>query len=116
MDDDALLEHVLGVLERRGARYRYGAPLDVRWMAGGWSSHFEFRHDHVRVRTDFVTRPPRIGPDELCRLWVELEGADPPYTDARTLAELKADAARPETHRTRALRALFQKLAGCADG
>jgi len=27
----------LAVLERHGARYRPGAPLDVRWLAGGWS-------------------------------------------------------------------------------
>ena len=35
------LHHVLEVLQKRGARYRFGAPLDVRWMEGGWSSHFE---------------------------------------------------------------------------
>ena len=34
---------VLGVLEERRAWYRPGAPLDVRWLSGGWSSHFEYR-------------------------------------------------------------------------
>ena len=64
-EHDSALEHVLGVLERHGARYRYGAPLDTRWMAGAWSSHFEFRQELLRVRTDFFTRPPRISPADL---------------------------------------------------
>jgi len=29
-DDDEALGHVLAVLEKRGARYRFGAPLDAR--------------------------------------------------------------------------------------
>jgi hypothetical protein len=33
---------VLGELEACGARYRVAPPLDVRWLSGGWSSHFEF--------------------------------------------------------------------------
>lgn len=54
-------EHVLTELERRGAHYRLGAPLDIRWLAGGWSSHFEFVDDHRRrVRCDFLSRPPRV--------------------------------------------------------
>ncbi len=54
-------EHVLTVLESRGARYRPSAPLDVRWLSGGWSSHFEFFDDRRRrVRCDFVSRPPRV--------------------------------------------------------
>jgi hypothetical protein len=32
-EDPAMLDHVLGVLARHGARYRFGAPLDVRWMS-----------------------------------------------------------------------------------
>lgn len=32
-DDEEALTHVLKVLQRYGARYRYGAPLDLRWMA-----------------------------------------------------------------------------------
>ena len=59
-EDKEALQQVLRVLDRHGARYRFGAPLDVRWMAGGWSSHFEFRHESLRVRTDFFTRPPRV--------------------------------------------------------
>lgn len=59
-------QRVLGVLERHGARYRLGAPLDVRWLAGGWSSHFELADpEGRRIRCDFVTRPPRVAPSEL---------------------------------------------------
>ena len=83
------LAHVLGVLARHGARYRFGAPLDVRWMRGGWSSHLEFRREELRVRTDFFTRPPRVAADELASLWAEQEGRDPPFTGARILAEMK---------------------------
>lgn len=54
-------ERVLAELTRRGARYRPGAPLDVRWLAGGWSSHFEFFDEHRRrIRCDFLSRPPRV--------------------------------------------------------
>jgi hypothetical protein len=64
--------HVLDVLGGRGARYRPGAPLDVRWLAGGWSSHLEF-HDEKdrRVRCDFLARPPRLDPDVVRRLFRE---------------------------------------------
>lgn len=49
------------VLERHGARYRAGAPLDPRWLSGGWSSHFEFRDPSGRrIRCDFFSRPPRV--------------------------------------------------------
>jgi hypothetical protein len=80
---------VLEVLEKRGARYRFGAPLDVRWMEGGWSSHLEFSADALRVRTDFVTRPPRLSSSDLSGLWREVGGADVPVVDPRRLAELK---------------------------
>ena len=30
-EDPVALDHVLHVLARHGARYRFGAPLDVRW-------------------------------------------------------------------------------------
>ena len=90
-EDAEALEHVLGVLEERGAHYRFGAPLDLRWLAGGWSSHFEFRTQKLRVRTDFVTRPPRITPMSLRSVWVraEAERKPVPFIDVVTLAELK---------------------------
>ncbi len=54
-------DRVLDELEARGARYRPAAPLDVQWLAGGWSSHFEFSDARQRrVRCDFVSRPPRV--------------------------------------------------------
>ena len=68
-EDEEATAHVLDVLAHRGARYRFGAPLDVRWLAGGWSAHFEHWRDGLRLRTDFVTRPPRLAPDALDRLW-----------------------------------------------
>jgi len=67
------MQHVLAVLGERGARYRFGAPLDLRWMRGGWSAHLEFQLMPLRVRTDFVTRPPRLGPSALARLWQNAE-------------------------------------------
>ncbi|HVT59237.1 MAG TPA: hypothetical protein VHR45_12635 [Thermoanaerobaculia bacterium] len=61
---------VLAVLGRHGARYRPGAPLDLRWLAGGWSSHFEFFDPKSRrIRCDFLTRPPRVRPEELAALF-----------------------------------------------
>jgi hypothetical protein len=71
--DAEAVDHVLGVLSRRRARYRFGAPLDLRWLASGWSAHFEFRWEALRLRTDFVTQPPRIAPEELARMWAEAD-------------------------------------------
>ncbi|MEE8526194.1 MAG: hypothetical protein V3T72_19830, partial [Thermoanaerobaculia bacterium] len=52
---------ILEVLTRRGGRYRAGAPLDPRWLAAGWSSHFEFSDErNRRIRCDFFSRPPRV--------------------------------------------------------
>ncbi len=73
----------------KGARYRFGAPLDLRWLAGGWSSHFEFRQDSLRMRTDFVTRPPRITPDQLTRMWEEAEVTGNEVVSPEPLAALK---------------------------
>ena len=68
----------LAVLERHGARYRPGAPLDVRWLAGGWSSHFEFPDaERRRIRCDFVTRPPRMEAGEISRLFEAPEPTEP---------------------------------------
>ena len=83
------LAHVMSVLERHGARYRYGAPLDIRWMRGGWSSHFEFHFEAIRVRADFVTRPPRLEADDLDALWCEQASSAIPVVDPRRLIELK---------------------------
>lgn len=88
-EDDEAASHVLSVLSQRQARYRFGAPLDVRWMRGGWSSHFQFRHGALRVRTDFFTRPPRLSDRRLRDLWGEQEGSDIPFVAAADLAELK---------------------------
>ena len=83
------LEHVRDVLHSYGAHYRFGAPLDSRWMSGGWSAHLEFRDGPLRIRTDFVTRPPRLEPDDLETLWEEQRGEDIPLVDVRRLVELK---------------------------
>ncbi|MFY9345143.1 MAG: hypothetical protein WAT39_21820 [Planctomycetota bacterium] len=91
-EDDEALAHVLAVLEGHGARYRFGAPLDVRWLAHGWSSHFQFTANGLRVRTDFFTRPPRVGVPELAALWREQEGRDPPFTGPGVLLRIKQTA------------------------
>lgn len=84
------VEHVLRVLDGQSAHYRFGAPLDARWMAGGWSAHLEFSCEGLRVRTDFVTRPPRLKPDRLAQIWREQEsGRELPFLGARDLVETK---------------------------
>lgn len=88
-EDVEATQHVLAVLAARGARYRFGAPLDVAWLTGGWSAHLEFSCDGLRVRTDFFTRPPRVTPSSLARMWRDAEGVELPFTDARILAEMK---------------------------
>jgi len=88
-EDPEATEAVLAVLESHGAHYRFGAPLDVRWLTGGWSSHFEFRAGEQRVRTDFFTRPPRLSPADLERMWREQEGKDPPFVGIRELIAQK---------------------------
>ena len=61
---------MLAVLTRHGARYRPGAPLDIRWLAGGWSSHFEFFDpEGRRIRCDFLSRPPRVRSTEVAGLF-----------------------------------------------
>lgn len=88
-EDPSSTEHVLSILAEYGARYRFGAPLDVRWLAGGWSSHLEFQRQGLRVRTDFVTRPPRIDQESLQRIWRNAEGRDVPFAEAPDLAAMK---------------------------
>lgn len=69
---------VLDVLEKYGARYRPGAPLDVRWLGGGWSSHFEFSDPQGRrIRCDFLSRPPRVSSEEVNALFVSAQAPDP---------------------------------------
>jgi hypothetical protein len=88
-EDTGTMKDVLSVLGEYGARYRFGAPLDVRWLAGGWSAHLEFQWQGLRVRTDFVTRPPRLDQESLQRIWREAEGREVPFLGARDLAEMK---------------------------
>jgi hypothetical protein len=88
-EDQEALDFVLKVLSSYGAKYRLGAPLDLRWLRHGWSSHFEFPHNGLRVRTDFVSRPPRLDETELNRLWQGALNQDPPFVSLPHLAELK---------------------------
>jgi hypothetical protein len=48
-EESETMEHVLSVLAGYGARYRFGAPLDVRWLSGGWSSHLEFQWQGLKA-------------------------------------------------------------------
>jgi hypothetical protein len=82
---------VLGELEARGARYRPAAPLDVRWLAGGWSSHFELIDPRQRrVRCDFVSRPPRVSAAVVDALFVRSAGLPAlNVVDLPTLISLK---------------------------
>jgi hypothetical protein len=65
----------LAVMAAHGARYRAGAPLDLRWLAGGWSSHFELTDERARrVRCDFFTRAPRVPAAAVERVFERPEG------------------------------------------
>lgn len=88
-EDHESCQHILSVLERHGARYRFGAPLDIRWLAHGWSSHFEFNMETLRVRTDFFSRPPRISDTDLAALWKEHPEKQPPCVNLILLARMK---------------------------
>lgn len=88
-EDAEALGHVLRTLGAHGARYRFGAPLDPRWLAGGWSSHLEFRADGLRLRTDFVSRPPRISAELLATMWNAAEASGDPVVGLEPLAALK---------------------------
>jgi hypothetical protein len=84
------LAKIRSVLAQHGAHYRYGAPLDERWLRGGWSAHFEFRaQDGLRLRTDFFSRPPRIEAAVLTRLWDEQARVAVPFVPKRELALMK---------------------------
>lgn len=88
-ESEAALAHVLAVLAGHGAHYRFGAPLDVRWMAGGWSSHLEYQASGLRIRTDFVTRPPRLDAGQLAAVWAEAERTGDSVLGIVPLARLK---------------------------
>jgi hypothetical protein len=88
-EDDEALAHAIQTLARHGARYRFGAPLDLRWLSHGWSSHFEFLEQGLRLRCDFVTRPPRVSGAELAALWDAPVRKEAPVVSLPLLAELK---------------------------
>ncbi len=88
-ENDETMHYILSVLEGYGAHYRFGAPLDIRWLSAGWSSHLEFMHEGLRIRTDFVSRPPRLSADRLKKLWNEKKGCELPYLDSVDLIETK---------------------------
>ncbi len=80
---------VLDVLAGYGACYRPGAPLDVRWLAGGWSSHFEFADEQGRrVRCDFFSRPPRVSPTAIAGMF-EAAGNRLLVVDPESLVRMK---------------------------
>ena len=81
---------IRGVLAERGARYRPGAPLDPRWLAGGWSSHFELTDTAGRrVRCDFFSRPPRVSRRWLEELFSDPEPRDLDVVDVASLIRMK---------------------------
>jgi hypothetical protein len=88
-EDGETTRHVLQILSRYGTRYRFGAPLDIRWLKGGWSSHLQFQHEGLRVRTDFFTRPPRLTPADLEQQWTRQADSSTPLIGLRELAEMK---------------------------
>lgn len=86
-EDEEALSHVLQVLDSYGATYRFGAPLSLPWMRGGWSAHFEFPLEGLRIRADFVTRPPRLDETVLVGIWSEQDRHPSPAEDAKLGAE-----------------------------
>ena len=88
-EDSETMDHVLKVLVGRNSHYRFGAPLDLRWLSHGWSSHFEHREMGLRLRTDFITRPPRISGSELQGIWKSAAALDPPVVPLQQLADIK---------------------------
>lgn len=88
-EDEEAIRHILEVLSDYNTHYRFGAPFDIRWLRGGWSSHFEFQYNTMRIRTDFLSRPPRISPLNLNRMWEEDKYSELPYVNKKDLAEIK---------------------------
>jgi hypothetical protein len=86
----AACERVLDVLGSRGAHYRAAPPLDIRWLRGGWSSHFEHRDaEGHRIRCDFFTRPPRLGASDLHLLFDRAPGDGLAVVDIEPLVRMK---------------------------
>ncbi len=88
-EQQSALNHILEILRSHRAKYRFGAPLDLRWLSNGWSSHFEFKLDGLRIRTDFFSRPARISEAERQRIWEEMESKAIPYLDKPDLIKVK---------------------------
>jgi hypothetical protein len=96
-DGDWIIAHdqsactiVLQRLADLGATYRLGAPLDPRWLAAGWSAHFEaVGSGGERLRFDFVARPPRVSAPQLKRLWDDVRRGGPAVVSPECLIRLK---------------------------
>ena len=89
-ESDAACAVVLNQLATLGARYRLGAPLHPRWLQAGWSSHFEATDPSgLRLRFDFVSRPPRITSERLAQIWQESESGRPAVVQPLDLIQLK---------------------------
>jgi hypothetical protein len=90
-EDADACDLVRRVLAERGARYRPGAPLDPRWLAAGWSSHFElFDEEHRRLRCDFFSRPPRLDATERAALFTDpLPSGEMPVVGVDALIRMK---------------------------
>jgi hypothetical protein len=74
-ETEGACRRVREVLAAHGGRYRPCPPLDPRWLAGGWSSHFEFfDRQRRRIRCDFVSRPPRVAAGELDTMFAAARG------------------------------------------
>lgn len=83
-------ERVLTILANRDARYRPAAPLDVQWLRGGWSSHFEyFDAGKRRIRCDFVSRPPRVPFEALETMFQQAGSNDLLVIDRQALIRIK---------------------------
>lgn len=92
-------ERVLSVLSSKGAHYRPGAPLDTRWLAGGWSSHFEFADErNRRIRCDFFSRPPRVSENALQELF---SGDQPDKTNWLLVVDLESLILMKQTQRAK---------------
>lgn len=88
-EDEEALTHIRNVLAEHGAIYRFGAPLDLRWLSAGWSSRFEIPRQGLNIRPVFVTRPARIDGNRLAKLWTHCDAATPPFVDLPTLINIK---------------------------